>query len=354
MDYSIASVILLLGLTIGVLTQEVEPEHKKTFLSNCFFEDKRNTCESKFIKIGDHYYGCNSQVPFDYEVRKIGFVGEDPGFQMIQVEDSNENSFIFDKDNSNKISTDLPKLQSCVIITDDHENSYNLEDGKAFIKSKNGVIREIILEDDYTAVELFKDPATKQLIILSTKDSPKGAVKGVLGVVPLITSKKDSGKTTPVIAQTMSPSNVIITGLSIYEGLDDLILAVKINNAFKVVTISKLDEDPCKNEKVKSLRDIILDIVQETQSDMVEKIAQECEFAALSNRKTSHEGTFSIDTRSTLRNYIDEISDKLASAEKASNDNKKNTGRTKTRTENHIIDMLSEIKETLGNMQNLL
>lgn len=306
MQNSAVIIFILLDISVRVLSIVGDPGYYR----KCFSDDNSYSCESRSIKIGDDSYGCQKLIAFDNEVVQIGFV-DVKGEHLVLVQDSTLESYIIPNESNKKEIADFPRLPSCIALADDEENTYEIKEGKSFVKNKNGIQRDILMGDGFIPIELAKDPVTKQLLILAVKRGPTGVRAGVLFSIGLNPPKRGFAKREPITAKMISPPEVVITGLSIYEGLNDLVLGVKIGKKFNVVKAQKLPSDFCGS---RTLEDQIRQVLDAANFQTSEALAQLCTdlLSVNSRTKRSNDEEELKKSAKCLKTYRKELKDTIS------------------------------------------
>lgn len=271
MHPSVAVFVFLLTIAAVLGTGNI------VYKSNCFYEDAKDTCRSKTVDIGGRLYGCEDVIDFENEIVKIEFFGEpnQQTAQIILVQDSNDISYEIDEAAHIKKISQLLSTERCTLIVDKKLNTFKIELGKASVTGPKGILsRDIVTASGFIPKELALDPKTGMLFILAVKSNNRGVTdEGSVFAINV----NNLNKNKVIQAQRISPRNVIFTGLSIYEGLDNLIVGIKTDGQYKYIKLAAVPkENPCFTRQKRSLAKEILTILEETNSEESERIAKLC------------------------------------------------------------------------------
>lgn len=244
------------------------------YKSNCFYQDAKDSCRSKTVSIDGKLYGCEDFIDFENEIIKIEFLGDltQQTVHPVLVQDSEHTSYEINE-NTKKRST-KPSNDNCKLVVDEKENTFKIESGETSVTGRNGRKRNITTESEFISKELALDSETGTLIILASKNNNRGET--VIGSLFAININKLSND--PVIqARKITTGEVIFTGLSIYSGLNDLLVGIKTDGQYKYVKLSAVPNDnPCFNKPKTTLQEQILEILEETNWEESQRISKLC------------------------------------------------------------------------------
>lgn len=267
--------LFTIAAALVVSVSAIDAEYK----NDCFYSNNADNCQSKIIDINSRVYGCDSVVDFDTEITKIQFQPGETNTPIIVVQDSNSKSYTIDEIEKIKKDADLGNLPSCTYVVDKQQNAYKIESGEVSVTGPKGIrTRPIKTEPDLTPVKLALDPITEKLVILSLRKNSIGDTKeGSLFALDIDYVNSVGSGDSELYAERISPFNVVITGVSIYEGLDDLIVGIKLGGKSKFVKLTAVPEGhKCYREGRKAKRTVVhsvpvLEVAQDSDGDNEER-----------------------------------------------------------------------------------